>query len=325
MAFCEVRVTTYKRPELLRRSLNSLIDQTSPDWQALVFDDSPEQEAKVVVDELNDSRIIYKPNSTNLGCSGNLNHAFQSSNIIGGKYACILEDDNYFYPDFISENIRSIEEHKVNIVLRNQDIRLEKEGVSVITKKTSRGEYFCQGIWSPLEVYARLFFCEGISNGGLFWRTDTIKSNFQVDPSISDSWHQEIFRTLQIKEPILFESTPLCAWTQLDSDSNSTRKKPWFSSLYSGPPIYNRATQAALIHLHKKYGNSLIHKASAVTRNREEFLIILENQLLNIFHVDYDFIHLSKIKRSTLLVKNYLRYLTSGNVFQDFFARESLL
>lgn len=36
---CEIRVQTYRRPELLRRALGSLIDQTHRNWVAVVMDD----------------------------------------------------------------------------------------------------------------------------------------------------------------------------------------------------------------------------------------------------------------------------------------------
>ncbi|MEO0903114.1 MAG: glycosyltransferase, partial [Bacteroidota bacterium] len=111
--FCEVRVTTYKRPDLLKRALTSLQEQTYPFWKAIVLDDSPEREGADVVRKINDLRIIYRANPKNLGRNKNIDFAFQSRNIIGGRYACILEDDNYFFPDFIESNIQSLTREKV--------------------------------------------------------------------------------------------------------------------------------------------------------------------------------------------------------------------
>src|SRR5579862_1131830 len=37
----EIRVPTFRRPELLRRALASVIGQTYPDWRCIVLDDSP--------------------------------------------------------------------------------------------------------------------------------------------------------------------------------------------------------------------------------------------------------------------------------------------
>ena len=224
MSLCEVRIPTYKRPDLLKRALTSLVDQTYTNWKCLVLDDSPSQEARTVVDSLNDDRMIYQPHPTNLGRTKNLDYAFLPTNYIGGLYAFVLEDDNYLLRNFISENIKSLETHKVNIVLRNAEIRLQTNQESIPTGKTNAGKWYSQGIYNPFEIYARLFFCEGITNSGLFWRTDKIQSNLQVGPQVKDALHQELFRSLQIKEAIYFEPTPLCVFTLFEIHDHLGRK-----------------------------------------------------------------------------------------------------
>ena len=313
MVSCEVRVTTFKRPDLLKRCLHSLIGQTYSTWQALVIDDSPEQEGRSIVDEIGDSRIIYQPNPVNLGCAKNLDYAFQSSAMLGGSYAFVLEDDNYLYPEFISENIRLIEENKVAIVLRNQDKRVEKDEQSIALNQTSRGRWFNRGIYTPLEVHARLFFCEGISNGGLFWSTTRIKSNLQVGERVPDSWHQEIFRTFQICDSIFFEPTPLCVWTEFEFVKQARNRS--IRSWFAGETEYNRATQSVLIHLLHKHGDSLIQAALNVAADREEELITLERQLLNIFYTNYNFQYVNRLGQWGLLIKNRLRYQLFANEF----------
>lgn len=305
MSLCEVRITTYKRPDLLKRSLGSLLDQTYTDWRAIVLDDSPEQEGKIVVEAFNDARIIYKPNLRNLGRTKNLDYAFQSSAMIEGTYAFVLEDDNYLYPEFIEKNVRSLNTHNVNLMMRNQEIRLEENGASIPLGKTSRGRWFRTGLYSPLEVHARLFFCEGISNGGLFWRIDRIQSNLQVGTQVQDAWHQEIYRTLQIREPLFFEAEPLCVWTgfvEPQKEPDSIKE-----SLFSLPARYNKVTQFLLSTLIRRYGDSFVQVAADVASTQKDEAIILERQLLNALYVNYRFQHVNQLERTLLLLKNYLR------------------
>jgi GT2 family glycosyltransferase len=306
MALCEVRITTHKRPDLLRRCLNSLIGQTYSDWKALILDDSLQQEGRAVVEETNDPRIIYQPNPVNLGRTKNLDAAFQSTSMIGGQYAFVLEDDNYLYDSFIADNIRSLEENQVAIVLRNQDMRLETETSSISLAQTTRGRWFSQGWYSPFEVYARLFFCEGISNGGLFWATDRIQSNLQVGEQIADSWHQEIFRTLQIRDVIFFEPTPLAVWTEFERVQRA--RKQSLRSWFAGAAAYNRATQSILIHLLQKHGDTIVQTALKIAGDREEEQVTLEHQLLNICYTNYSFKHIGRMNQWALLVKNRLRH-----------------
>ena len=180
MHLCEVRIPTYKRPKLLKRAIESLLKQTCTSWIAIVMDDSPEQEARDIVNRYNDNRITYNPNKVNLGRYANLDQVFQSTAYAGSSYAFVLEDDNYLFPDFIKANIESLQQNNVSIILRNQEMRMEGNGKSVPTGKTTRGDWFYSKIYEPLEMHSYLFFHTGISNGGLFWDTKKIKFNLQI-------------------------------------------------------------------------------------------------------------------------------------------------
>lgn len=306
MAICEVRVPTYKRPDLLERALKSLISQTYTDWCALIFDDSPGQEGKSVVDNLKDSRLIYRPHSQNLGRSKNIDHCFRSRAYQNGTYAFVLEDDNYLFPEFIEKNIQSLEEHNVSILLRNQEVRLEQDGASVPMHRTTRAQWFSPGTYSPLELYSRLFFCEGISNGGLFWHTEKIVSNLQVGPQVEHSWHQELFRTLSIQETLRFEDRPLCVFTEFE----------YHHKLINFAPKHNRATQSILIYLVKKYKQEIIQEARKVaTVSNDELL--LEQKLLNALYLRYPFNEINELNRSKIFFKSLARYVLYRDPFQN--------
>jgi glycosyltransferase involved in cell wall biosynthesis len=314
MVSCEVRVTTYKRPQLLARSLNSLIAQTHQDWQALIFDDSPEREGELVVQSLGDPRLLYRPHPQNLGQTKNLDYAFQSAAYIGGKYAFVLEDDNYLMPEFIASNIGSLEAHNVSIVLRNQQFRYEEAGESIYRGETTRSRWFNQGCYEPLQLYARLFFCEGISNGGLFWRTDTIQSNLQVGSQVADALHQELFRTLRIQEPIVFESEPLCVYTFFPRPrGKGLRQRLRHTYRQIG---YNRGMQSILLFLKRIYGAAIVEEAQAIAMNADA-QELLEQRLLKIFYLDYEFRLIKGLQATHVLAKHLLRY----HLFRDPYRR----
>jgi len=309
MSLCEVRIPTYKRPDLLDRALKSLIAQTHKNWLALVLDDSPAQEAKAVVEALNDSRIIYQPHKTNLGRSKNIDYAFHSKAYVGGTYAFVLEDDNYLFPKFIEENINALNVKQVSIVLRNQEMRLEKNGVSAPMNATTRGRWFSQGVYTPQQLHTRLFFCEGVSNGGLFWNTQTIQSDLQVGDRVEHSWHQELFRTLSIQEKIVFESIPLCVFTEFER----TYKKLNLS------PKHNRGTQSILIYLVKRYGNAIVQEAQKLAIE-QDVQPVLERKLLNAFYLKYPFQQVSKVESLSILAKSLARYYLYKDPFKRLLA-----
>lgn len=318
MSFCEVRVPTYKRAGLLRRALSSLLEQTYPNWKAIILDDSPEQEARQIVHDFNDNRLLYKPNSENLGRAKNIDYAFSSKSYLNTTYAFVLEDDNYLFPNFIAENIQAIEDNNIGIILRNQEVRLEKQGSSISTGQTTRGQWFEEGVYNPLQIYVRLFFCEGISNGGLFWHTDRIQSNLQIGTQVKHSWHQEVFRTLQIQEPVYFASKPLCVFTEFYQEQEIDNLLKKLKSL-KGVPRHNRGTQAILSYLVNTYQEEIIQEAQriAINNNAEH---TLERQLISAFYFKYQFKRLSYLEVLNYLVKYTLRYFLYEDPFKEILA-----
>jgi hypothetical protein len=213
---CEVRVPTYKRPGMLHSALRSVQAQRFEDWSAIVFDDSPDEEARMVVEKLGDSRIRYIKNNSNLGCSGNIDQAFRTKAYGRADFACILEDDNRFYPDLLGDNIEQIKKSGRAVLLRNQEIRAFEDRGPTRCNFTTRGKLFSEGDVDILTLRAAMFLCEGVSNGGLFWRCDS-KSDLQVGSRVADAGLQEYCRTLQITEPLYFAAAPLAIWTELPS------------------------------------------------------------------------------------------------------------
>lgn len=212
---CEVRVPTYRRPAWLRRALLSLLAQSHGQWTALVMDDSPDREGEAVVRDLSDPRITYRANTRRLGAAGNLDQAFQTGPMAGGSHAFVLEDDNWILPGFVENNLRRMNEAGVNIVLRNQQIWAQKGDAFHDTGRTTRGDWFRDGIHSEMSLRARLFFMEGVSNGGLFWSTKA-GSRLQVGKDVTAAGVQEWCRTLGVREPLLFCAEPLAVWADLE-------------------------------------------------------------------------------------------------------------
>lgn len=106
---CEVRTPTFRRPTLLKRALISLTAQTYTNWRCIVFDDCPNESARSIVDDINDPRILYSHNPTQLGAIGNIDKSFAKQPFLGGRYAFVLEDDNYLLPMHIESAVTILE------------------------------------------------------------------------------------------------------------------------------------------------------------------------------------------------------------------------
>ncbi|MBE9179520.1 glycosyltransferase family 2 protein [Oculatella sp. LEGE 06141] len=313
MELCEVRIPTYKRPQLLERALNSLVNQDYRNWVALVMDDSPYQEGRSVAEKFRDERIQYTPNLKNLGCAGNINRAFTSKSLAGGMYACILEDDNWLMPTFLSENIASLKTHDVDLLLRNQEIWLQDKDISKATGRTTRGDWFTNRVYTPLELHAHLFYFEGISNGGLFWQT-SLQSNLQVSNCVIDSGLQEYCRTLQIHENLYFEPKPLCYWSEMPS-ALSLRNAVDNRS-------FGRGVQTIKRNLLKKYGETIAREVIRIAERLDK-QTDLEVSLLDSLFTKYEFRQLSLTQRVYQYLKSYAKFKLVQNPLHLYFSAHS--
>ncbi|MEO1390545.1 MAG: glycosyltransferase family 2 protein [Cyanobacteria bacterium J06634_6] len=308
MELCEVRIPTYKRPHLLKRAIKSLIAQDYLHWQAIVMDDSPAQEAKSVVASFADSRLLYRPNPQNLGSAGNIDQGFATHSLVGGRYACVLEDDNWLHPTYLSQNIDSLNNHGVKLLLRNQDVWLQTESQSQPTGRTTRGDWFTTKIYRPLELHAHLFFCEGVSNGGLFWHT-AMKTRLRVGPAVKDAGLQEYCRALQVENSFRFESEPLSCWAEMSS--GLSLRNPADNRTFA------RGTQSIRQYLLARYGNDLLHEVKAIATALDK-TVEFEASLADVLFTGQGLEKVRVLRHAKQYLKAYVRSRLTKNPLEDY-------
>jgi len=94
-SFC---MTTYKRPSLLRSTLQTILAQTITDFEIIVSDNDPERSAEPVIQQIGDSRIKYFANPENLGMIRSFNRSIENSS---GAFIAMITDDDPVYPDML--------------------------------------------------------------------------------------------------------------------------------------------------------------------------------------------------------------------------------
>ena len=85
-----VIITTYNRPNLLKRSIDSVLKQSYKNIELVIIDDS----SKAPIDLPDDNRIIYFRNKKNKGVQYSRNKGLS---IVSGIYVLNLDDDDYFH------------------------------------------------------------------------------------------------------------------------------------------------------------------------------------------------------------------------------------
>jgi glycosyltransferase involved in cell wall biosynthesis len=212
-AVCEVRVPTYRRPKLLKRALLSILEQTHRNWRCVVFDDCPDGTARCVVDDIRDSRIGYSRNSKQLGAVGNIDQSFVRRPLWDGKYAFVLEDDNYLLPHHIERSIDILNTYKAKVALCNQIC----EVIDVAGEPGRKGSdltlnwMYEPGPHDPEDLLPALLFSHGFSNGAAFWSTDCL-SDFEIGALTQNAGIQESLRLLRLRDHVYVSLDPTSVW-----------------------------------------------------------------------------------------------------------------
>ncbi len=95
VTFC---MSTYKRPEFLRKQLNAILNQTFTNFQIIISDNDTEASGEVVVKKINDSRILYECNGENLGMVKSFNKSLYKAT---SEYVVMITDDDPVYPEML--------------------------------------------------------------------------------------------------------------------------------------------------------------------------------------------------------------------------------
>lgn len=111
---CSVVIRTFKRPKLLRRAIDSVLNQEDyNDYLIIVADNEGEDlsiktDTQRVIEEINDNRIIYYRYETTYNGS-RFNAA---ANLVKTEYMVFLNDDDVFHKRFLRVMMGVMTQHK---------------------------------------------------------------------------------------------------------------------------------------------------------------------------------------------------------------------
>ena len=104
-----VLVAVYRtRPEILRETIRSVLDQSLGDFELILLDDCPEDSREAVVREFDDPRIRYERNARNLGITPTRNRLLD---LARGDYLAILDHDDICRRDRLEKEAAWLDAH----------------------------------------------------------------------------------------------------------------------------------------------------------------------------------------------------------------------
>jgi glycosyltransferase involved in cell wall biosynthesis len=101
-----VIIPTYKRPDLLRRAVDSVLNQSFTDWELIVSDDeSPGGQTWSYLQSLRDPRVRITQNPGPHGQCGNVSHAMK---LARGEWIKFLYDDDAVRPQCLAAFLQAV-------------------------------------------------------------------------------------------------------------------------------------------------------------------------------------------------------------------------
>jgi glycosyltransferase involved in cell wall biosynthesis len=111
MADCSlvsVVIPTHNRPDFLKKTLQSIIDQTYSHLEIIVVSNGPNKDNERIAKDPNDQRIIYLDQENSGGPASPRNHGIRMAK---GKYVAFCDDDDLWLSEKIEKQVKALEEN----------------------------------------------------------------------------------------------------------------------------------------------------------------------------------------------------------------------
>jgi glycosyltransferase involved in cell wall biosynthesis len=131
MSKVSVIIPTYNRAQLVGSAIQSVLDQTFTDWEAIVVDDGSQDNTLEVVARYNDPRVRFI-HQENKGVSAARNTGIRASS---GEYIAFLDSDDRFLPEKLSVQVTSLDRYSQYGLVASGWIDVNQAGEPIAEKR----------------------------------------------------------------------------------------------------------------------------------------------------------------------------------------------
>jgi glycosyltransferase involved in cell wall biosynthesis len=120
----DIALPFYGDVDFMKQTVQSVIDQTDPNWRLVVVDDGyPDDSLPGWFAGLGDKRIEYQRNANNLGANGNFQKCL---GLLTADYCVVMGADDLLEPNFVEQIYR--------LLIQHPDVSMIHPGVKVINE-----------------------------------------------------------------------------------------------------------------------------------------------------------------------------------------------
>lgn len=141
----------YRNVDYLADTLASVLSQDIDDWEAVVVDDAGPEPARDLVRLLNDPRITYRRNATNLGLAGNWTAAINATT---APLVTVLHADDLLLPNYARTMLELMGRHpgalaghcRIELIDDNgKSTRTLSDSMKLVIRPKTRGDIVTSG------------------------------------------------------------------------------------------------------------------------------------------------------------------------------------
>ncbi|MGG3625217.1 glycosyltransferase family 2 protein [Bacillus gobiensis] len=286
-------VTTYMRPiSILQRAINSIVNQTYPNLEIIVVNDSPQltdllEDIRVMLTQYDSIPITYLVQSKNMGACQARNTGIEHAT---GKYVAFLDDDDEWFPDKLEKQYTLICKEKAALVYCSH-YEIHGNG----TRKLVKEELAREGIHE--DEFERLLLANFVGSTSYpLLSLDAVKSVGGFDTNLKSSQDHDLWLRIAEKNTIVYCNEPLVNYycSEESISSNMINKLQGFNYLlnkykdyyYLNKNIYNyRLNYIAFCCLKNRYYKGFVFftfqavKSKVFSKYNIMFLIKLKNKM----------------------------------------------
>lgn len=123
-----VVLPSYNMAETLPVAIDSIVNQTYPDWELLVIDDgSSDKTGEALKPYINNYKIRIIHNRKNIGLVNSLNKGLK---LARGKYIARLDADDFSFPDRLERQVELMEKEKLDLLAQQNYSRQNPEVIN---------------------------------------------------------------------------------------------------------------------------------------------------------------------------------------------------
>ena len=174
-------ICTYKRPILLKRAIDSVLNQTYRNIEVRIYDNNSGDETEQIVQEYmkSDSRVFYVKRKDNIGAINNIIQGIEA--VETGLYS-LLADDDFLFPEHYENAMEHFKRDNTLGFVCSRSIQID-----VVNKRVQllNGNW-SEGIYQPSKESSTKMINSLFSLTGVVFRSEMKEKIGSMDESCND-------------------------------------------------------------------------------------------------------------------------------------------